>query len=264
MKNESGVRWKAVCNVAAALMVLAATAGCQLTQNLFPRTHTTSLSPDGRYTAFVRQAASLDPPNDHLYLGPSGGTARRLMGLAPDSDWCRTIVWTSDSRKVGFLIRDQRLAIFDTATDEQLAFLQLVLADGYPGSQGARKVVLRPDGVVSFERFERATDRALGTETATIPGPRLSLRMSWAETNAPVNDAWVSVTVAYGNSVGVRTTPGADGLVRLPAIAAGPFGAVHISIPGVGVAVLSNVPVTERPLKVKLTRQSGRLVAESS
>ena len=67
------------------------------------------------------KAASIDPPDDHLYLGPSGGTARRLMDLAPDSDWCRTIVWTNDSRKVGFLIRDQRLAIFDTATGEQLA-----------------------------------------------------------------------------------------------------------------------------------------------
>ncbi len=59
-------------------------------------------------------------------------------------------------------------------------------------------------------------------------------------------------------------SPGADGLVRLPAIAAGPFRAVHISVPGVGVAVLSDVPVTERPLEVKLSTQSGRLVAETS
>ena len=261
--NEVRVRWKAVFNVVAVLVALAATAGCQLAKDLFPRTHTTSLSPDGRYTAFVRQAANLDPPDDHLYLGPSGGSARRLMDLAPDSDWCRTVVWTSDSRRVGFLIRDQRLAVFDSATGEHLAFLQLVPADGYPGSQGARNVVLRPDGVVSFERFDRATNRALGAETAAIPRPRLSLQMSWAETNVPVNDAWVSVTVADGNEIAVRTTPGADGLVRLPAIAAGPFRTVHISIPGVGVAVLSDVSVTERPLEVKLTRQSGRLAAKS-
>ena len=62
-------------------------------------THTTSVSPNGRYKAFVHQEASVDHPDDHLYLGPSGGRARRLMDLAPDSDWCRTIIWTSDSRR---------------------------------------------------------------------------------------------------------------------------------------------------------------------
>ena len=263
MTNESGVRWKTLGGLVIGLAALAATAGCQLASDLVPRTHTTSVSPDGRYTAFVHQEASIDPPDDHLYLGPSGGTARRLMDLAPDADWCHTIIWASDSSKVGFLIRDQRLAVFDTATSELLAFLQLVLEDGSPGSQGARHVVLQPDGVVAFERFERATDRALGTETAAIPVRRLSMRMNWADTRGPVNDAWVSVRVADGNDVSVRTTPGADGLVRLPAIAAGPFRAVHISIPGMGTAVLLDVPITDRPLEVTLSRQSGRLVAEA-
>ena len=263
MTNESGVRWRALGGVVIGLAALAAAAGCQLASDLVPRTHTNSVSPDGRYTAFVHQEASVDPPDDHLYLGPSGGRARRLMDLAPDSDWCRTIIWTSDSRKVGFLIRDQRLAVFDTATSELLAFLQIVAADGYPGSQGARHVVLQPDGAVSFERFERATGRALGTETAATPVSRLSMRMIWADTQEPVNDAWVSVRVADGTDVAVRTTPGTDGLVRLPAIAAGPFRAVHISIPGMGTAVLLDVAVTDRPLEVKLFRQSGRLIAET-
>ena len=263
MTNESGVRWKTLGGLVIGLAALAATAGCQLASDLVPRTHTTSVSPDGRYTAFVHQEASIDPPDDHLYLGPSGGRARRLMDLAPDADWCRTIIWTSDSGRVGFLIRDQHLAVFDTATSELLAFLPLVRADGYPGSQGARHVVLQPDGVVSFERYDRATGRALGAETAAIPVRRLSMRMSWADTHEPVSDAWVSVRLADGNEVSMRTTPGADGLVRLPAIAAGPFRAVHISIPGTGIAVLLDVPITDRPLEVALSRQSGRLVAES-
>jgi hypothetical protein len=88
--------------------------------------------------------------------------------------------------------------------------------------------------------------------------------MRWADTNAAVNDAWVRVTVVSGNEVAVRTTPGTDGIVRLPAIDAGPFRAVHISVPGVGVAVLLNVSITERPLEVNLSRQSGRLVAETT
>ena len=43
---------------------------------------------------------------------------------------------------------------------------QLVDANGYPGSQGARKVVLGSDGTVSIERFQRASERGLGTQTA--------------------------------------------------------------------------------------------------
>jgi hypothetical protein len=263
VKNEFRVTWRGVCKTAVMLMALVATAGCQLANDWLPRTHTTSRSPDGRYTAFVHQGVSIDPPDDHLYLGPSGGQARRLMDLAPDSDWCRTIIWTNDSRKVGFLIRDQRLAIFDTATGEQLAMVQLVFADGYPGSYGARDIVFRPNGDVSFERFERKGGRPLGRETVTIPGRRLSLRMTWAETKQPVDNAWVSVRVAEGNDVAVRTTPGPDGLVRLPAIAEGPFRAIHISVPGVGVAVLLNVSIGERPLEVRLSKQSGRLVAQA-
>ena len=96
-----------------------------------------------------------------------------------------------------------------------------------------------------------------------IPSRRLSLRMTWAETKQPVENAWVSVRVAEGNDVAVRTTPGADGLVRLPAIAEGPFRAIHISVPGVGVAVLLNVSIGESPLEVRLSKQSGRLVAQS-
>lgn len=76
-----------------------------------------------------------------------------------------------------------------------------------------------------------------------------------------MEDASVSVRVAEGDDVTVRTTPGPDGLVRLPAIAEGPFRAVRVSVPGVGVAVLLNVSVGENPLEVRLSRQSGRLVA---
>jgi len=184
------------------------------------------------------------------------------MDLAPDSDWCRTIVWTNDNRKVGFLIRDQRLAVFDSATGEHVAFVQLVLANGYPGSQGARKVVMESAGRVSFERYRRRDGSPLGTETVAIPSRRLSLRMTWAETKQPVENAWVSVRVADGNDFSVRTTPGPDGLVRLPAIAEGPFRAIHISLPGVGVAVLLNVSLGERPLEVRLSKQSGRVVAQ--
>jgi len=264
MNTVSVVRWRRLGLVLGLAAVLAAAGGCQLARDLLPRTHTTALSPDGRYTAFVRQGLNPDPPDDHLYLGPTGGSYRRLMDLAPDSDWCRTIAWSADGRRVGFLIRDQRLAIFDAATAEHVAMLQLVTADGYPGSQGARNVTIGPGGVVSFERFDRTSSRSWGAETVTVPDCRLSLAIRWADSGALVTDAWVSVRIADGNDVSVRATPGLDGLVRLPAIAPGPFRAVHIGIRGIGAAVLLDVPVTERPLLVRLTKRTGRLVASSS
>jgi hypothetical protein len=160
----------------AAGLSIAVAVGCQVSKDFLPRTHTTSTSPDGRHRAFVRQGFNIDPPDDHLYIAPAGAAPRHVMRLAPDADWCHSIIWTSDSRTVGFLIRDQRLAVFDAATAEHVAMLPLVKADGYPGSQGARDVSFGDDGrVVSFERFERGTNRSLGREAISSAGERLHI-----------------------------------------------------------------------------------------
>jgi hypothetical protein len=239
------------------IAALATTAACEVATDLLPRTHTTSASPDGRHTAFVRQGLSVDPPDDHLYLGATGGTTRRLMNLAPDADWCRTIIWSTDSRKVGFLIRDQQLAVFDSATYEHLAMLPLVVADGYPGAMGARAVAFTDDGrSIAFERFNRRSGRGSGVETVPLPQERLSMRMTWAGTNETVLNAWVSVRLANRSEVTVMATPGADGLVRLPAIASGPFAFVHVVVPGLSpVAVLRDVAIKSEPLAVELQKQ---------
>ena len=76
--------------------------GCRLARELLPRTHTTAVAPDGQTRAFVRQHLNPDPPDDHLYIARPGEGPQEVMALAPDQDWCRAIVWSSDSRKVGF------------------------------------------------------------------------------------------------------------------------------------------------------------------
>lgn len=134
-----------------------AVAGCQLANDLLPRTHTTSTSPDGRYVAFVDQDLNPDPPDDHLYLGRTDERARHLMALAPDLDWCRSIFWSPNSRLVGFLINEQRLAVFDVTTGSLIQVRELVKADGYPGNQEARNVSLADAGEVTFDRYLRAT-----------------------------------------------------------------------------------------------------------
>jgi hypothetical protein len=136
---------------------LVALAACRLANDLLPRTHTTSTSPDGRYVAFVHQELNSDPPDDHLYLGGTGGRARHLMALAPDADWCRSIFWSPGSRIVGFLINEQRLAVFDVAAGSLIQMREIVKADGYPGSQEARNLSLADNGEVTFDRYLRAT-----------------------------------------------------------------------------------------------------------
>ena len=107
--------------------------------------------------AFVHQGLNPDPPDDHPYLGPVGQPARYLRALAQDADWSRAIVWSPDSRTVGFVINEQRLALFDTATASEIAILTLVKADGYPGSEEARAMSIANDGIVTFDRYRRAT-----------------------------------------------------------------------------------------------------------
>ena len=138
----------------AALLVGATAAGlcaCQRARDFLPSTHTVSVAPDGRTRAFVRQHFSIDPPADHLYVVPPAGTPRHLMALAPDQDWSRAIVWSPDSRRVGFLINDQRLAVFDARSFELEAMLLLVSDD----SHEARSVTLA-DSEVSFDVVQRA------------------------------------------------------------------------------------------------------------
>ena len=153
---EAFVSSRAVrCYIAAVAILV--NAGCQAASDFLPRTHTTSASPDGRSWAFVRQHLNPDPPDDHLYIGHVSGSATHVLALAPDADWCRTIVWTPDSKTVGFLVSDQRLALFDVRTLKLIVMTVLVAPDGYPGSQEARNVAIASDGVISFERVVRAT-----------------------------------------------------------------------------------------------------------
>ena len=149
--SSKTVRWWIV-----GVAILAGT-GCQASRDFLPRTHTTSRSPDGRFYAFVRQHLNPDPPDDHLYVGLLGGPAKQVLALAPDADWCRTIIWTPDSQTVGFLVSEQRLALFNARTMRLIATAVLVAADGYPGSQEARNVAIANDGAISFERVVRAT-----------------------------------------------------------------------------------------------------------
>jgi hypothetical protein len=86
-------------------------------------------------------------------------------------DWCRSIFWSPNSRIVGFLINEQRLAVFDVATGSLIQMRELVKADRYPGSQEARNVSLADTGEVTFDRYLRATARFRTGDGRSIEAP---------------------------------------------------------------------------------------------
>jgi len=242
--------------------LIVASSACTDLNGFLPRTHTSSVSPDGHHTAFVRQGLNVDPPDDHLFLSTGGRAARPLMDLAPDADWCKTIIWTPDSRKVGFVVSDDRVAVFDVGTGALEAFFFLVGKGCCGGPQEARHVAFNKDGTeVSFDRFERPTvlirprkseafeaavtsespeglltskwplhkpAKNLGPEVVRIPVSRIRLRLVAPPGGSLPRRIAVKAVAANERWIEVEATPTADGLVVLPAVDDGPLQRLEI------------------------------------
>jgi hypothetical protein len=190
------------------------------------------------------------------------------MNLAPDADWCKTIIWTLDSRKVGFVIADDRLAVFDVATRALEAFFFLAGTGCCGGPQESRSVAFNEDGTqVSFDRFDRATvlirpkdrpafeapvtrespdgfltsrwplskpARNLGREVVRVPVSHVRLRVVPAPNSMLPPSVFVAVISNDQRQIEVAATPGEDGLVVLPAIHDGPLDRLEIGVAGLG------------------------------
>lgn len=256
--------------------------GCQrareISHDLLPRTHTVSTSPNGRTRAFVRQHLNPDPPDDHLYIVSEDGRPSLLMALAPDQDWCRTVVWSPDSRKVGFLVNDERLAIFDVGRRELEVMLPLVTG----GSQEARSVTIDNDGLVSFDRVQRAAyevphrtgpflahasqisrfrpgsrqvtaARVIGRDTVRVPRARLLIQVRSDDGRAVAVEGWARLQARDRRQVHLQFASGADGLVRLASFDPGPFPIVEVGRRGsTKTTVLRNVDPGQGPHTVTI------------
>ena len=225
-------------------------------RDFLPRTHTVSTSPDGRSKAWVRQEFNIDPPDDHLYVEGPDGAVTKLLDLAPDADWCHSIIWTADSTRVGFLVTDNRLSVFDVRSREHVAELVLVKIDGYPGSEAARDVAFTDEGrAVTFERTDRRTQKLLSRETMRVPTLRLRVRPVWADTGEAFGSTWARVVANDGEEFRFRVTPAADGVATLPAFHAGPFRIMEFGTRQQGKTVIvRNVAASNDPVVVRFDR----------
>jgi hypothetical protein len=111
----------------------------------FPRVPVSAVSPDGRFTAFVRNHPNIDPPDQDLWLQERGGDAVRLGPLAPDNEWCDAIVWSADSSRVAFVVKNATLQVYEAETRTKVF-------DAYPGRRPnvfLKDVSLSADGTAA-------------------------------------------------------------------------------------------------------------------
>ena len=128
--------------------------GCTLEDR--PRIDLETPSPDGAMTAFVKNHYTIDGPDQSIWLRYGDGSTKMLRRLSADQDWCGIIVWSGDGSRVGFLIQDARLLIYDAAAAEVTIDTWLVPQDGYPPTYRVRTLELSADGrEVTFRSCRR-------------------------------------------------------------------------------------------------------------
>lgn len=134
-----------------------------------PRVATRASSPDGAFTAEVLNRLSIDPPSQFLALRSADGRVI-LRRLAEDQDWCDTIVWSADSRRVAFLVQGIEVDVYDTS-GQAILRTDLDARGGYPPDQVVRSLAFTDDGrELGFEVCERGSSRCEPATSILIPG----------------------------------------------------------------------------------------------
>ena len=142
-------------------IVAAAALACEAAQLGWPAVPLRVPSPDGRVIAFVRNHPNVDPPDQSLWLQASNGAAAELTRLAPDADWCNLIVWSSDSRRVAFLVSDAIVYVYDSQSNARV-FAGFVGRRSWdtPPRHTLRGLALSNDGAsVTFHECEHTWQR---------------------------------------------------------------------------------------------------------
>ena len=117
----------------APLVLLLCASGCSREQLGIPRIAAEHLSPTGQHLAWVKNHLSFDPPAQSLWIRDlRTEEATRVLHLAEDQDWCRTIEWAADGSVVVFLVQDARAVVFDLDSDRILTDEWLVSHESYP------------------------------------------------------------------------------------------------------------------------------------
>ena len=135
-----------------ALLSFLVLSGCQ------PKLVLEQPSPNGAFVARVLDRPVFDGPANSLWLFERGSRKAIVeRHLGEDSDWCNQIVWSSDSRWVGFLVQDAWVFAYLLGEELQPYFVELVERDGYPTTHAVRKVKIGNDGEVVYQVCPRGS-----------------------------------------------------------------------------------------------------------
>lgn len=145
-----------IARLACTTALLLVAAGCSPRQLGLPRVALAVASPDGGTTAWVRNHVELDPPSQSLWLRSADGDEIQLRRLAPDQDWCDTIVWSADGSRVAFLVQQGRLLVADVTGRVVVERWLVPSPRGSPPRERVEELALSPDGSrASFRRCSR-------------------------------------------------------------------------------------------------------------
>lgn len=98
----------------AALAVSLLCAACIIEK---PRVELTIPSPDRRFVVELHNEPSIDPPQQSLRIGRSGGVLHRVRTVSSDGPrWRGPSAWSEDSRRFAFAVADRNVYVVDAET----------------------------------------------------------------------------------------------------------------------------------------------------
>jgi WD40 repeat protein len=155
--SMSGSRFFKIVGV---FVLVAFAGGCTRQQLGLPRVAADRVSPNGNHRAWVKNHLSFDPPAQSLWIRDlRTKEAKRVLLLAEDQDWCRTIEWSSDGSVVVFLVQDGRAVVYSPADGRVVADRWLVHRESYPTDSYAADVSFSPNGEsLIYRECRRSTD----------------------------------------------------------------------------------------------------------
>ena len=113
-------------------------------------------APTGSGVAFAAERRCFDGPCQVLWVGKTQRDAVKVATLDGDTGTCSEIVWTSDGRRVAFLIDGFQLRFYDAETLAPAGQINLVESQGRPSPRIARGVTFSENGrAVTFDDCPR-------------------------------------------------------------------------------------------------------------
>lgn len=100
-----------------------------------PRIELTIPSPDGRFVVELHNEPSIDPPQQSLRIGRSGGGLHRVKTVSSDGPrWRGPSTWSQDSRHFAFAVVDRHVYVVDAETG------RIVLEREAPGGGATHQI----------------------------------------------------------------------------------------------------------------------------